>query len=209
MLHTEVVRATDLGSKRLMVVLHGLGDSLEGYRWLPEAMGLPWLNYLLVNAPDSYYEGYSWYDIFGNPDPGIASSRAMLFELLDSLPTQGFVPSQTVLFGFSQGCLMALEVAVRYPSRLAGIVAISGYAHRDDELVKSFSPVARSQRVLFTHGTQDRLIPIAPVRAQVERLRAGGLDVQWREFIKDHTIAGEAELGVIRAFVTGCNEGKG
>ena len=35
-----------------MIVLHGLGDSMEGYRWLPEALQLPWLNYLLVNAPD-------------------------------------------------------------------------------------------------------------------------------------------------------------
>ena len=46
-----------------MVMLHGLGDSIEGYRWWPEALGLPWLNHLLVNAPDDYYGGYSWFDI--------------------------------------------------------------------------------------------------------------------------------------------------
>ena len=34
-------------------MLHGLGDSIEGYRWMPEALDLPWLNYLLVNAPDA------------------------------------------------------------------------------------------------------------------------------------------------------------
>ncbi len=45
-----------------MVMLHGLGDSIEGYRWFPEAMGLPGMNYLLVNAPDEYYGGYSWFD---------------------------------------------------------------------------------------------------------------------------------------------------
>jgi phospholipase/carboxylesterase len=62
MLHSELIPAKEVESRRLMVMLHGLGDSLEGYRWLPEAMGLPWLNYLLANAPDDYYGGYSWFD---------------------------------------------------------------------------------------------------------------------------------------------------
>ena len=56
MLHHELIRARDKDSRRLMVMLPGLGDSLEGYRWLPEAMGLPWMNYVLVNAPESLVE---------------------------------------------------------------------------------------------------------------------------------------------------------
>ena len=46
------VAAPDRNSRRLMILLHGLGDSMDGWRWFPEAMKLPWLNYLLVNAPD-------------------------------------------------------------------------------------------------------------------------------------------------------------
>ena len=63
MLHSELIPAREKNSRRLMVMLHGLGDSIEGYRWLPEAMNLPWLNYLLVNAPYDYYGGYSWFDL--------------------------------------------------------------------------------------------------------------------------------------------------
>ena len=66
MLHSELIPAVEPGSKHLLVMLHGLGDSIEGYRWLPEALRLPWLNYLLVNAPDDYYGGYSWFDIEGD-----------------------------------------------------------------------------------------------------------------------------------------------
>lgn len=54
MLHYEFVPAEKASSHRLMVMLHGLGDSLEGYRWLPEVLNFPWLNYALVNAPDEY-----------------------------------------------------------------------------------------------------------------------------------------------------------
>ena len=57
MLVTELVPAREPDSRRLMVVLHGLGDSMDGYRWMPQELDLPWLNYLLVNAPDDYYGG--------------------------------------------------------------------------------------------------------------------------------------------------------
>ena len=85
MLHTELIPATQETEPRLMIVLHGLGDSLEGYRWLPQALGLPWLSYLLVNAPDPYFGGFSWYDIDGDPSAGIERSRELLFDLLDEL----------------------------------------------------------------------------------------------------------------------------
>ena len=75
MLDTELLPAAEADSKWLMVVLHGLGDSMEGYRWFPGIMENPKLNYLLVNAPDDYYGGFSWYDIYDKPAPGVDRSR--------------------------------------------------------------------------------------------------------------------------------------
>lgn len=184
-----------------MVMLHGLGDSLEGYRWMPEAMDLPWLNYALVNAPDEYYGGYSWFDFAGDMVPGVGRSRALLFGLLDELRAQGFRTEQTSFGGFSQGCLMSIEVGLRYPHRLAGVVGISGYVCEPDKLVEELSPVAMQQRLLITHGTLDPMIPFAQVREQINILKAAGLHIEWHEFVKPHTIAGEDELEVIRKFV--------
>jgi phospholipase/carboxylesterase len=96
---------------------------------------------------------------------------------------------------------MIIDVGFRYPRRLAGLVGVSGYVHEPDRLLAELPPVARDQRLLFTHGTYDPLIPIAPVRRQVAELRAAGLQIQWHEFAKDHTIAGEDELDLIREFV--------
>src|SRR6266436_7443224 len=98
-LQSELIPARESGSRRLMVMLHGLGDSIEGYRWLPEALNLPWLNYLLVNAPDEYYGGYSWYDFVGDIGPGVARSRQLLRELLDAQRAKGFPAEQMVLGG--------------------------------------------------------------------------------------------------------------
>jgi len=200
MLHYELIPAAEKNSRRLMVMLHGLGDSIEGYRWMPEAMNLPWLNYLLVNAPDDYYGGYSWFEL-DDMAPGIQRSRKLLFDLLDDLRAKNFPADQITLGGFSQGCLMSLETGLRYPHRLAGIVGISGWIFEVETLLKELSPTARQQRILMTHGTGDPLVPIAQVRPQIPLLKAAGINVEWREFDKDHTIAGEQELSLIRNFV--------
>jgi predicted esterase len=201
MLNAEFIAARDKSSRRLMVVLHGLGDSVAGYRWLPATLGLPWMNYLLVNAPDPYFGGYAWYQFAGDASPGILRSRALLFELLDDQRKQGWPTEQTVLFGFSQGCLMVWEMGLRYPHHFAGLVGISGYAHEPEKAVTELSPVALQQRFLITHGTDDPLIPFSDVREQVNLLKAAGLHIEWHEFVKEHTIAGETELEVIRQFV--------
>lgn len=183
-----------------MIVLHGLGDSIEGYRWWPEAMALPSMNYLLVNAPDPYYGGFAWYDL-ENPLRGVDRSRKVLFELLDDLAGKGFAPANIVFSGFSQGCLMSIEIGARLRHRLAGIVGISGYVLNPEQLATELAPEAKQQRFLITHGTHDPLIPIEKVRLQMEILRQAGLNIEWREFVKAHTIAGEQELSVIRNFV--------
>jgi Predicted esterase len=201
MLHSELIPAKETDSRRLLVMLHGLADSIEGYRWLPELLDLDWLNYLLVNAPDEYYGGYSWYDFAGDPAPGVLRSSKLLSELLDGLAQKGYPSTQIILGGFSQGCLMALETGLRYPHQLAGIIGISGYICDPAKLIRELSPVAGHQRVLITHGTLDPIIPFAGVRAQVAELKATGLNIEWHEFAKAHAIAGEAELSVIRNFI--------
>ena len=199
MLHSELVPARERNSKRVMVMLHGLGDSIEGYRWLSEAMNLPWLNYLLVNAPDDYYGGYAWFDL-NDVLPGVQRSRKLLFEVLDDLRARGFPTEETTFGGFSQGSLMAVEVGLRYPRRFAGIVGLSGWVCEPETLLQELSPVARQQRLLLTHGTGDPLLPIAQVRPQIQPLKAAGINVEWCEFDKVHTIIDE-EIALVRDFV--------
>ena len=184
-----------------MIVLHGLGDSVAGYHWLPAAMGYPWLNYLLVNAPDRYYTGFSWYPLDGEAGPSIERSRKLLFELLDQMQDKGFAAEKTMVFGFSQGCLMAIELGARYPHVLAGIIGVSGYVHEPERLIHELSPQARQQRFLITHGTRDPLIPVESVRPQMEMLRQAGLRIDWREYAKAHTIDENSELTALRDFV--------
>jgi phospholipase/carboxylesterase len=206
MLQTELVPAKNVSARDLLVVLHGLGDSMEGYRWVPSMIGNPNLNVLLVNAPDAYYGGFSWYEY--EPEaraagPGVERSYRLLESLLDKQREQGFASERTMLFGFSQGCLMSTETAVRYPHRLAGVIGISGYIHEVQRLIQLASPVAREQRFLITHGTDDPLIPLRAAEADFAKLKEEGFQVEFRTFPKVHTII-EPELAVFRKFMAEC-----
>lgn len=187
-------------SRRLAVVLHGLGDSMAGFFWMPQMLALPRLNYLLVNAPHPYFIGYAWYDI-ENPEPGVLHGRERLRALFGELAAQGWPSAETLLFGFSQGCLMALDFALRWPEPLAGIVGVSGYAFAPERLEAELHPRAREQAWLMTHGTHDELLPIGRTRSHVQHLQALGIPVEWHEYPKAHTIDPEAELPLIRDWI--------
>ena len=85
MLDAFFLPAKNADSKQLTLVLHGLGDTARGYAWLPPALALPDMNYVLVNAPDPYFTGFSWYDYDGDQKPGVVRSREALFELIEAL----------------------------------------------------------------------------------------------------------------------------
>jgi len=200
MLQTELIESKEAGAKDLLVVLHGLGDSMEGYRWVPEVLAMPKLNVLLVNAPDAYYGGFSWYDYAGDPGPGVERSYRLVEGLLDKWREKGYATERTVLFGFSQGCLMSMETGLRYEHALAGIIGVSGYVHEPDRLLKAASPVARSQRFLITHGSDDPMIPLRDVEGQFALLKAAGMQIEFRAYPKVHTII-EPEFELFRKFL--------
>jgi phospholipase/carboxylesterase len=197
---THIFQPSPVDSKRLVIVLHGLGDSSQGFLWLQEALDIDGFNYLLLNAPDRYYTGFSWYDI-ENPRDGVERSRKVLGEVLDQTEREGYPADQTFLFGFSQGCLMTLEFGSRYKSALAGYVGISGYCLSPDAILKEMNPAANNGHWLVTHGTEDELLPAQITRSQIKKLTDGGFAIDYREFKKSHTVVPE-ELREIQAWMS-------
>lgn len=167
----------------LLIALHGLGDSANSYRPLPSLLELPNIACLLVNAPDPYLTGYSWFDMEGN-ESGLLRSRKLLFRLLDDLhPQWGTIG----VLGFSQGALLSLDIALHYPHKLAAIVAISGFAYLPKDLKISNS--AKEKPVFASHGHRDPILPIHTTRAQIQELQNKGMNIRWEEYDKDHSIA--------------------
>ena len=186
--------------EKVLLVFHGLGDSLHGFTWLPQELRLPPLSYLLVNAPDDYFGGYSWFDFMDNPTPGILRSRALVLGLLDDVMAQGVEARDIFLFGFSQGCLMALDAGLRAGVELGGICGVSGWLAFQEEYPAAFSPMARKQDFLVTHGTRDPMVPFKVTQDQCKFLAAQGIDIAFRAYEKEHTMLPE-EVGDIREWL--------
>jgi len=175
-------------SNKLMIILHGRGDSAEGFRFFPQELRLDNLNYLLLNAPFEYYTGFSWYDLPPNQLPGIEYSKEILTQILDILFKDRYEPSQTILFGFSQGSLLTFEFGARYQHRLAGYIAVSGYIFDADKLLVEMNQELKNASWLCTHGYEDEVLPYKQSREQVEILLDGDFEIDFRAYHKTHTV---------------------
>jgi len=201
-LASEWIPAT-LPSGKLVVVLHGRGDSPAGFRWLPQAMAFKDVNYLLVRAPDRYYTGYSWYDLPPNQGPGILRSRHALDALMLEIEAAGYRTEHTILFGFSQGCLMTLEWGGRTERSFAGFVGISGYCFDPVRLAEEMSASAKKAAWLITHGTVDATLEYSVTEGQVRYLIEAGLPLEFHSFVKEHTIDDALEIPMLRTWIRG------
>jgi phospholipase/carboxylesterase len=185
----------------LMIVMHGRGDDAAGYNWLPPALKIPFMSYLLLQAPDPYYDGFSWYDLPPDHLPGIVRSRELLTQTLDEVIRQGYRPEQIFLFGFSQGCMMTLEFGARYHHALKGYIGISGYCYDPVAMIREANPQAMKSNWIVTHGHRDDVLNIERTRAQMKQLQDGGFQLEYLEFKKKHTIDEKIELPFLREWI--------
>ena len=187
-------------SKKLMIILHGRGDSSDGFTFLPPYLNIDDMNYLLLDAPFEYYGGFSWYDLPPHQLEGIEYSRNILTETLDTLFEEQFNAHESFLFGFSQGSLLTFEFGARYEKVLVGYIAISGYIYNAETMLQEMNQEVKTSHWLCTHGTYDDVLPYSTSKAQVEVLQNGGLDIEFKSYEKTHTIA-EDELKMLKEWI--------
>lgn len=190
-------------SKKLMIILHGRGDSSEGFTSLPSFLNIDTMNYLLLDAPFEYFTGFSWYQLPPKQLPGIEYSSKVLSTILDELFEEKFNADESFLFGFSQGSLLTFEFGARYHKVLAGYIAISGYIYDADKLLKDMNQNVKNAKWLCTHGTHDPVLPFETSKEQVKTLQDSGFEIEFKSYKKDHSIDRE-ELSMIAKWMQEC-----
>lgn len=205
-LETLVVEQGEPSSERpLLIALHGRGASAEDLMsLLPEVMPGTVLG-LFPNAPLAMYLGawgigYAWYELGAEQSATLQESRDRLTKFLDAVVAKfGVPPERTLLAGFSQGAVMTLEVGLRYPARLAGLIALSGYLPEAEKTLQE-ATADRDRPILIAHGRADDIVPIAAGRMVSRELRELGYPVEYREFPIGHSINAD-ELVFIRDWI--------
>ena len=102
---------------------------------------------------------------------------------------------KTLLLGFSQGGAMAIGAGSSLP--LAGIIACSAYLH------PGFRPPLKTPPVLFTHGTQDSIVPMEASEKLFDLFHHNTSASQIHLFEGGHEIP-QKIYGIIRPFIESC-----
>ena len=86
-----------------------------------------------------------------------------------------------VLGGFSQGAMVATEVAFRTKVPLSALVLLSGTLVDESSLEKHFRE-RQNLRVFLAHGRADTVLPFEVAERFRQKLQAAGITVTWVPF---------------------------
>jgi phospholipase/carboxylesterase len=189
-----------------VIWLHGLGaDGHDFEPVVPQLMwpGAPDIRFIFPHAPvrpvtlNNGMAMRAWYDIVsltGNRDQdqkGIADSVNDTAALVRRERERGIDSDQIVVAGFSQGGAIALQLAVRYPEKLAGLIALSTYMLLDHRLENDRHEANKDLPLFVGHGRSDPMVPFMLGEQLAERMRNLGHPVEWHSYPMLHAVCPE------------------
>jgi len=196
---------TARGPTHSVIWMHGLGA--DGNDFVPVVgelrLGGFAVRFVFPHAPlqpvtiNGGHVMRAWYDI-GYEDlsrkedaKGVRNSQHAIDQLIEREKERGVPPNRIALAGFSQGGAIALHCGLRYPERLAGIIALSCYLPVPDTLEGERSAANLDIPILMAHGTEDPIVPPKLALASCSRLLTLGYSVEWHEYPMPHSVCAE------------------
>ena len=189
-----------------VIWMHGLGADGNDFVPIVKELDLtdaPAVRFIFPHAPmrpvtiNNRYVMRAWYDVsFGDlegksrqaDEKGVRESEAQIGALIGRELERGIATKSIVLAGFSQGGAIALQTGLRYPGKLAGIMALSTYLPLTAVLPQEASPANRKTPIFMAHGTQDPVVPyLMGVNSRMV-LVGLGYDVDWHEYPMQHSV---------------------
>ncbi|MFQ5936180.1 MAG: alpha/beta hydrolase [Acidiferrobacterales bacterium] len=213
--------ATAPGATASVIWLHGLGADGHDFEPVVPALRLPNtlpVRFVFPHAPtrsvtiNSGFVMRAWYDIVPaaegfseNPDH-VRQAEEILRSLVERELSRGIPAARIVLAGFSQGGAIALHTGLRYPQRLAGIMALSAYLALAETLPDERHVINADIPIFMAHGEQDPLIPLSRAQRSRELLQGLGYEVDWHVYPMPHTVCAP-EVEDIRVWLNGAFQG--
>jgi phospholipase/carboxylesterase len=199
-----------------VIWLHGLGA--DGYDFEPvvklllKSDTLHNIRFILPHAPDmavTRNNGYvmpAWYDIYGvipvkeEDEAGIRISEHYIASLIQTEIDRGISSDRIVLAGFSQGGAIALHTALRYPQKLAGVMALSTYLPLHSKLSTEAHTENKNTPIFMAHGIFDDVISLEMSKVSRDLLQNTGYSVNWHEYPMAHSVCTD-EIADIEQFL--------
>ncbi len=129
--------------------------------------------------------------------PDLDKRRLQIFAAIDFIQDEFEIPPAAIVVGgFSQGAMLATDVALTYPDPLGGLIVWSGTLMNEHHW-KQAAQKKSAIRVVQSHGRQDPILPFAGAEFLRDTLLENGHQVNFVPFNGEHTIGSEAMLAAI------------
>jgi phospholipase/carboxylesterase len=186
-----------------VVLLHGFGSSAADLAPFARSINVEW-RFVVPDAPVDLapygVPGRGWWPVdvdsrdreiaagtprdlsYSRPE-GLADARLAVEGQLDALASGG--PRPLVLGGFSQGAMLACDLALRTERPLAALVLLSGARMCADEWAALYAR-RRGLRVFMSHGRNDPDLSFTAAENLGRLLRDAGLEVEFHAWDAGH-----------------------
>ena len=171
--------------KNAIILFHGYGGdgkdismlSLNWKRYMPNTV------FICPNGHETCPinpSGYQWYDLT-NEDPDYTLKQSInaenkIKEFIEEIKKEfNLKNNQICLSGFSQGCMMSLNVGLTTEEEFACIVGFSGKIIDQENLKKR---IKNSTNTLLIHGEVDQVVPSTHLLEAKDFLIRNNVEVQ-------------------------------
>lgn len=184
----------------VVIWLHGLGADGHDFEPIVPELRLPAelpVRFVFPHAPERPVTAFggqrarAWFDFDPNggvDTAGLEKSVRQVRDLIQNEIDNGTPPERIVLAGFSQGGVLALQTALYYPRRLAGILALSTFLADGAGLGSDKGQANAQIPILMCHGQRDAVLPMALGESSFATLKGAGYAVEWREYPMGHEV---------------------
>jgi len=175
--------------RQAIVLCHGYGGdgkdisilAINWQRFLPDSI------FLCPNAPEICAVnpgGYQWFDLTSEKEEIIleksliAEEKISIFldQIFDNLQLE---PMNLALVGFSQGCMMSIQVGLKKKERINCVLGYSGKVINQKHLSTNINS---KPKVFLMHGEKDTIVPSTHLLEAKEYLTNHGLEVKTKMF---------------------------
>jgi len=175
--------------RQAIVLCHGYGGdgkdisalAIHWQRFLPEAI------FLCPNAPEVCSvnpQGYQWFDLTSEKEEVILEKSLIAEEKLNTFLDQVFdnlqlEPSNLALVGFSQGCMISIQIALKKKKQINCLVGYSGKVINQKHLSNNINS---KPKIFLMHGANDTIVSPTYLLEAKEYLKKHGINVKTKMF---------------------------
>lgn len=194
---SAAVESPSSPAQSAIVVLHGVGSNEQDLMPVGRAIGgdrmVVGLRAPLVISGDSF----AWFQVqFLQNGPvhnwtQAQNSFSLLEESLKELSKKSGIPlNKITVFGFSQGAIMTIGLALTSRLDLEAYAACSGRTLPEFAEMAKASPVPgfSERKILVAHGKLDSKLPLFHAKKTEEILQLLGANFKYREYEADHSV---------------------